>query len=401
MKTNFKKLAILAGATATMAAGSMSAHAVITSIAAPAQLVPFFYWQSDKGIDTAVRIQTPRSVGVDTVISLLGGSIAPSSSWATAASALPNAVHYTVMTNRSTEVCDGAISVTGDSEVYLEASEDFGRCAASGVPYYLLLTNESARLGGAPTFQFEADAWLENDDLGPNGANGLSSSVAIPVLGMTDAADTTTYPTPSNNVIENYPTSAGGPIASPIHAGIRTSSTTAGLIYRVVDVPVFDSRTHYNTLIAWADRNSVSGSANGLTGKIYSVSATEVSGSLGTFSFPNQLNVVKLGCDASPTGTATNACFSGAVGDRSTTLGVKDSYTNGSISNLQTAGGNNGFLKLVIDAVPLPAPAATLSAGAYSSVILFNIPSYVNGNLPGTGTDESEVAVDTGFFTSN
>lgn len=38
MKTNFKKLAILAGATATMAAGSMSAHAVISSIAAPAQL---------------------------------------------------------------------------------------------------------------------------------------------------------------------------------------------------------------------------------------------------------------------------------------------------------------------------------------------------------------------------
>ena len=266
MKTNFKKLAILAGATATMAAGSMSAHAVITSIAAPAQLVPFFYWNSGKGIDTAVRIQTPKSVGADTVISLLGGSIAASTSWSTAASTLPNSVHYTVMTNRSTEVCDGAISVTGDSEVYLEASEDFGRCATSGVPYYLLLTNESARFGGAPTFQFEADAWLENDQTG--GANGLSSSVAIPVLAMTDTADTTTYPTPSNNVIENYPTSAGGPIASPIHTGIRTSSTTAGLIYRVVDVPVFDTRDHYNTLIAWADRNSVAGSANGLTGKI-------------------------------------------------------------------------------------------------------------------------------------
>lgn len=303
------------------------------------------------------------------------------------------------MTNRSTEVCDGAIPVTGDSEVYLEASEDFGRCAASGVPYYLLLTNESARLGGAPTFQFEADAWLENDEI--NGANGLPSAVAIPVLGMTDAADTTTYPTPSNNVIENYPTSAGGPIASPIHTGIRTSSTTAGLIYRVVDVPIFDPTKHYNTLIAWADRNSVAGSPNGLTGKIYSVSASENSASLGTFSFPNQLNVVKLGCDFAPTPTTNNACVSAGPGERSTSLGVKDSYTNGSISNLQTAKDNNGFLKLVIDAVPLPAPAATLSPGAYSSVILFNIPSYVNVNAIGAGTDASELAVDTGFFTSN
>ena len=396
MKTNFKKLAILAGATATMAAGSMSAHAVITSIAAPAQLVPFFYWNSGKGIDTAVRIQTPKSVGADTVISLLGGSIAASTSWSTAASTLPNSVHYTVMTNRSTEVCDGAISVTGDSEVYLEASEDFGRCATSGVPYYLLLTNESARFGGAPTFQFEADAWLENDQTG--GANGLSSSVAIPVLAMTDTADTTTYPTPSNNVIENYPTSAGGPIASPIHTGIRTSSTTTGLLYRVVDVPVFDSRTHYNTLIAWASSNSVSGSANGLTGKIYSVSATEVTGSLGTFSFPNQLNVVKLGCDASLVGSATNACLSTGVLAGSTTLGVIDSYTNGSISTLQSAAGNNGFLKLVIEDGALPAPAATLSPGAYSSVVLFNIPSYI---ATVAGTDESELALDTGFFTSN
>ena len=53
MKTNFKKLAILAGTTAAMAAGSMSAQAVITSVPAPAQLIPLFYYNSTAGGDTA------------------------------------------------------------------------------------------------------------------------------------------------------------------------------------------------------------------------------------------------------------------------------------------------------------------------------------------------------------
>jgi len=393
MKTNFKKLAILAGTTAAMAAGSMSAHAIITSTPAPAQLVPLFFTSTNGAVDTTVRILTPRAVGSDTVISLLAGSIAPSTSWSTANTSLPAAVHWTVMSTTSTEVCDGSIAVTADSETYLEASDArFAACVVSGVPYYLILTNESARLGGAPTFQFEADAWIENDST----ANGLSTSSFIPVLGMTDSVDTTIYPTPTNNVIENYPTVAGGPIASPSQTGIRTSSTTAGLIYRVVDVPVFNSTSHFNTLVAWADRNKTTAvTANGLTGKYYSQSADEITGSLGTFSFPNQLNIVKLGCVP---GTGYFGCA--ATGGNANPLGILDSYTNNSVTTLSTAAGNDGFLKLVIDSVTVP--TAATAAGAYSSVILFTIPANQSGGVvSGNVTDESEVAIDTGFFTSN
>ncbi|NDE35466.1 MAG: hypothetical protein EB012_11560, partial [Gammaproteobacteria bacterium] len=304
MKTNFKKLAILAGATAAMAAGSMSAQAVITSVPAPAQLIPLFYYNSTAGVDTAVKVIVPKSVGADTVINLLAGAIPPSTSWSTTTAALPSKIHYFVMNYQSKEVINGAIPVTGDDEVYIEAGDFSG--LSSGTPYYLILTNESAYLGGAPTFQFNADAWIEND--AATGTTGLPATVYIPVLGLADTADTTTTPTPLNNVIENFPTSAGGPIASPIHTAIRTSSTTPGLIYRVVDVPVHDTVTHSNTLIAWADRNATSSLVNGLSGKLYSVDRDEVLASLGTYSFPNQLNIVKLGY------TGTNP------------LGITDSY---------------------------------------------------------------------------
>lgn len=374
MKTNFKKLAILAGTTAAMAAGSMSAQAVITSVPAPAQLIPLFYYNSTAGVDTAVKVIVPKSVGADTVINLLAGAIPPSTSWSTTTSALPSKIHYFVMNYQSKEVINGAIPVTGDDEVYIEAGDFSG--LSSGTPYYLILTNESAQLGGAPTFQFNADAWIEND--AATGTTGLPATVYIPVLGLADTADSTSNPTPLNNVIENYPTSAGGPIASPIHTAIRTSSTTPGLIYRVVDVPVHDTVTHSNTLIAWADRNATSSLVNGLSGKLYSLDRDEVLASLGTYSFPNQLNIVKLGY------TGTNP------------LGITDSYANvSSISNISTAT-RGGFLKLVGDSTAA-ASATGLAAGAYSSVVLFSIPtSYVVGS-----EDSSEFAVDTGFFTQN
>lgn len=376
MKTNFKKLAILAGATAAMAAGSMSAQAVITSVPAPAQLVPLFYFNSTAGVDTAVKIIVPKSVGADTVINLLAGAIPASTSWSTTTSALSsgNKIHYFVMNYQSKEVIDGPISVTGDDEAYIEAGDFSG--LSSGTPYYLILANESAYLGGAPTFQFNADAWIEND--AATGTTGLPATVYIPVLGLADTADTTTFPTPLNNVIENFPTSAGGPIASPVHTAIRTSSTTPGLIYRVVDVPVHDTNTHSNTLIAWADKNATSSVVNGLSGKLYAVDRDEVTASLGTYSFPNQLNIVKLGY------TGTNP------------LGITDSYANvSSISNISTAT-KGGFLKLVGDSTAA-ASATGLAAGAYSSVVLFSIPtSYVVGS-----EDSSEFAVDTGFFTQN
>ena len=400
MKTNFKKIAILAGTTAAMAAGSMSAHAVITAVPAPAQLVPLFYYNT--GIDTRVRITAPKSVGADTVINLLGAPLPVATSWSTTSATSftgtsTNAkIHYYVMSQTSKEVYDGTITVTPDDEYFLSAGVlPFGSTTplVAGTPYYLILTNENANLGGTPNFSFTAEAWLSN----VTGNYPIPEAVSIPVLGLADTADTTSYPTPTNNVIEAFTSAQGGPVASPIISGIRLSSTTAGLIYRVVDVPFVgnngstpsDLSNSYNTLVAWNDRN-------GMTGRLYSLSSDEVLQSLGPFSLPNQLNIVKLGS------YNTNTSALGV-------LGITDSYTT-QISNIGSTGtgsagtpptgtlAGNGFLKLVIDANALPAASSSLAPGAYSSTFMFTIPTAVNTGGVESGTLD---VLDTGFFTSN
>ena len=405
MKTNFKKIAILAGATAAMAAGSMSAHAVITAVPAPAQLIPLFYFNTASAISTTVRITVPKSVGSDTVINLLGGTIPASTSWSTTQSALSSGgkIHYYVMSSTSKEIWDGSISVTADDEYFLTAAplaEFANSPMTSGIPYYLILTNEAANLGGTPTFQFAAEAWITN-----SGSTGyVPDSVALPVLGLADTADTTSYPTPTNNVIEAFTSAQGGPVASPIISGIRLNSTTPGLIYRVVDVPFVGSNVsttynYTNTLVAWNDRN-------GMTGRYYSLSSDEVLQSLGGFSLPNQLNIVKLG--------AYGGLSSATVGG--TALGITDQYstlsTIGSTGQPCAAsstgcqagtGNNNGFLKLVIDAPALPTAATgtTLAPGAYSSAFMFTIPTGILNISTLPIETDALYAIDTGFFTSN
>lgn len=395
MKTNFKKLAISAGVTAVLAAGSMSAHAVITAVPAPAQLVPLFYYNAQ--IETQVRVIVPKSVGYDTVINILSGrdavppGIQPNPSWSTTSPGLiptppggfpQNLVHWYWLNSQSAEIVNATIPVSPDDEVWIAARAlGVATGVAANTTGYLLLGNETADTGGAPTFQIAADAWLSNNS---TFLNGLPSSISIPVLGLADAADTRTYPTPDNNLIQNYSIVPGatGPIASPIHTGVRTSTTMPGQLYRVVDVPVFDSTTFSNTLVAWADSN---GAANGLSGRLYGVDGNEFQSSLGTFSFPRQLNIVSLGVPA-PAGIGLGLTPTSAVPILGAGVGAPPPATP-------------GFLKLVMNTKPLPAPVATLAPGAYSSAVLFTIPAEL---APFVGAQEAtEIATDTGFFSAN
>jgi hypothetical protein len=404
MKINFKKLAMSAGVTAAMAAGSMSAHAVITAVPAPAQLVPLFYYNT-AGWDTDVRVTVPKAVGADSVIALLAGqrngidNIAVDTSWNTATGAftpsipglLPsfNEIHWYWMDNQSKEIVNGTFLVTPDDTVWLSAAEvaaDTGAdVSTNGQAGYLILANASADGGGAPQFSFAADAWVENEGNTP----GYPAAFSIPVLGLEDDVDSTTYPTPTNNLIQNYPTSAGGPIASPIQTGIRTSSTEASFQYRVVDLPIHDTEWQNNTVVAWNDRN-------GLSGRLYGIGDDEEYSSLGAFSLPNQLNIVNVGwTTANPANNVLgilNTC-SGTCGARATSTQVN------ALNNIGEAR-EGGFLKFVIDDVALPKPATgTLANGAYSAMIMFNVPGTIDVN----NSDEEPpiMAIDTGFFTQN
>ena len=408
MNVKFKKLAMQAGITAALAGASLSAHAVITAVPAPAQLIPLFMHvaSDDFAVDTEVRVIAPRAVGVDTVIDLLGGdTVGTQASWNGTQTGLSGKIHWFFMDVNSNEVVNSNFSVTPDDELYFSASTlGSGTAVASvglipqGVPGYLIMTNESAYLGGAPTFSFSAEAWLANEGAV---SNGLPSSVVIPVLGMADTADTTTFPTPSNNVIENYaPAGAGGPIASPIHTGMRTSTTLPGANYRVFDIPMYPvpvgtapAGGYANVIVAWADRNYAAAIANpptpeiknGLSGRLFTLDSNEVQTSNGRLTLPNQLNIV-------PVIPAANPGQLGPFASMYTAL-----LSNATFSAL----GNGGFLKFVADTVDLPVD--WVDQGAYSSVVIFNVPVSLTSGVADIGfaDDNAELAIDTGFFSTN
>lgn len=455
MNAQFKKLATQASVAAILAGGSLSAHAVITAVPAPAQLVPLFYYSAQRGINeqgedigaaqsVEVRVIVPRAVGADTVIGLLGGAgVKPQASWNGSQTFTVPRIHWYFMDVNSNEVVNSSFPVTPDDEVYFSAEQmpcqvgnlqprgDQGRelwCGNGGVaaptlpadvPGYLLMVNESASTGvDGPTFSFSAEAWLENNPgQGGGGANGMSSAVAIPVLGMADTADSTTYPTPTNNVIEDYATAgAGGPIASPIHTGMRTSTTLAGAKYRVFDIPMHNvpgvtgqvrlGQSYVNTIVAWADRNYAAAIANpqspeiknGLSGRLFTVNNNEVMTSNGRLILPNQLNIVPVVADPTrdlPANYPFRALytFKGGAAGGWTPTPTDPVYFNATYANLN----NGGFLKFVVDNVDLP--AANLDPGAYSSAVIFTIPSRASGG--GHAGDDSEIAIDTGFFSAN
>lgn len=419
MNVKFKKLAMQAGITAALAGASLSAHAVITAVPAPAQLVPLFMHTFSGNFDVEVRVIAPRAVGVDTVIDLLGGdTVGTQASWngvqngLTTSTSTPSKIHWFYMDKNSNEVVNSNFVVTPDDEVFFSASSlcsgKAGPYACGGstlipadVPGYLIMVNETAYLGGAPTFSFSAEAWLANES---SPTNGLPSSTVIPVLGMADTADSTNYPTPTNNVIENYAAAgAGGPIASPIHTGMRTSATLSDINYRVFDIPMYPIPASYgesgyaNVIVAWADRNYAAAIANpptpeirnGLSGRLFTLNNQEVQTSNGRLTLPNQLNIVPV---VPPTYTGELAPFSSLY---------TSALTNATFGALT----HGGFLKFVVDTVALPEDWT--EQGAYSSVVIFNIPVALSGDGSSTvissdnADDNAELAIDTGFFSAN
>lgn len=390
MKTNFKKLAVQAGVAAAMAAGSMAASAQIESVPATAQLVPLFYY-NDNGIDTDVRIVVPKSVGADTVIDLMDGGLNAGTKWAVANPALVSgaAIHWFWMSAQSTEMLDGTVAVSPDDEEWLSAAQidhRIGTGSLSGTPGYLIIVNDSAAFGGAPTFQFAADAYIDNDQFA---YPSLPSQLSLPVLGMNDAADSAiSIPTPGNQVIEAPALVSGGPDASPLFSGIRTSATLPGANFRVVDVPMFTAGgrfgSHHNVIVVWSDRN-LADSLNIPT--LYAVDHHEQAVSFPGFELENELNFVVV-----PASTDSWNLIGGLEG----AMGIDDSYSN-IVSSASSRTLTDGFLKLVMPAEALPVGAG-LEPGAYSSVVIFNVP--VAADVLNPSTDAPINAIDTGFFTS-
>lgn len=475
MKTNFKKLASTAAVAAGLAAGSMSAQAVVQAVPANAQLIPFWYHNS-VGVgstrvvntDTIAKITVPKSVGLDQVIGYLNPTTSPTGANesegdkdlspvilndtvllpggnnnqplnnlapffqgdAIDANLYPNSfIHWWFLDVYSQHIVNGRFPVSQDDVILIDAA-NMGTTGAvptgnifngvtaipNNVPGYLVLANESARNGGAPLFGFTADAWVANiggtpqNVLGAN-FNGFPSAVNIPVMGMADGVDSTTYPTPLNQVIENQAFTTGRyyPVASPLTSGIRTGVTgpaVAGRNLKVIEIPLADRAQFDNFVFVWNDRNL------GSDGWIQAEELDQDENVCSyTLSLPQQLNVAwvpanNAGHDNIPTGEGASAMH------YTTAPAFIDGYASVGAPPFSAFAPNNpdagyawgcqtnsrdGFFKLywTPPAVPVGAPA-----GGYSSLVAFTIPQLtfpINpthlGLLPGQLSAERPTAL--------
>jgi hypothetical protein len=487
MKTNFKKLASSAAVAAGLAAGSMSAHAVVQAVPANAQLIPFWYHNSsgvgptrEVRTDTIARITVPKSVGLDQVIGYLNPTTSPTGAFesdgdkdlspviindtvllpggnnnqplsntapffqgdAIDANLYPNSfIHWWFLDVKSQHVVNGRFPVSQDDVVVISASNlgitgavptgnIFNGVSAipNNVPGYLILANESARNGGAPLFGLTADAWVANlggleVDRRFARYNGFPSAVNIPTFGLADGVDSTSYPTPTNQVIQNQAFISGNfwPVASPLTSGIRTGVTgpsVTGRNLKVVEIPLADRAQFDNFVFVWNDRNNKDGI----------VQADEIdqdeNACSTNLSLPQQLNVAwvpannygHLGIsngnatvsDAPdgyfpPTPPAFIVDSYAQVGAKAGSAFYPSNIYNGQTPLCQT-NSRDGFVKAYLNP---PAAPAGAPAGAYSALVAFTIPQLTfpidpshGGLLPGqlSSTRTTELAQDRGFF---
>jgi hypothetical protein len=425
---------------------SFCANAVIQSVPANAQLIPFWYHLSpivsgekSTQTDTVAKITVAKSIGIDLVISHLNSE--PIVEFESTGNAdlspvinndtflLPGGnnnqplvgvgdaidanlysnsfIHWWFLDTKSKHIVNGRIPVSQDDAVVIDAANMGTSGAVSGissipsnVPGYLVLTNESARNGGAPVFSFTADSWVTN--LG----SGIPSSVNIPVFGMVDGVDETTYPTPINQVIQNqkYTTSPFYPVASPLTTGVRTGVAGPAVdniaLLKVVEIPLADRNQFDNFVFVWNDKNLED---NGVI-PVEEIDQDENACSSNLL-IPQQLNVAWF-----PSNNVSN------VNRRTNIPSFMDSYSGlgakkgSAFDDNQLDGKNNGnlgcqtssrdgYLKLYI---PLAKKPNGFVQGAYSSMVMFTIPQLTfpsEGSLQLSTERPTSLGVDRGFFT--
>jgi hypothetical protein len=428
MKTNFKKLALTAGVSAVLAAGSMSAHAIIQAVPGGGQLVPLFVWNGNTNdigfgagaVDTVLKIIVPKSVGVDTLTNYLNptlnmaysvqdfNTIKGSSALTFPGSPARNNIHWTFLNVLSEHVINGDFPVTPD-DVYMTTASRLLQLKYQGNAGYLVLqTNTSyTRPERGADFAFAADAWLTTP------GTVTPSAVNIPTLPLADGPDVTTYPTTFNNIISRPVAGAPMqyPVVSPIISGIRTGAvptqSPSNTEFSVIDLSLanrgpgallggvkFDS-VYENILVVWNDRN-------GITAFAQEFDEDEVNCST-TISLPYQLNVIHV--NEMPQGISPlaghdaykiwNNAFGVPEGEGlgSTDLCMTQEYlpkpTGGRLSDW-------GFLRLTLQSPVNPDPTST--AGAFSSAVGFTIPrkpDAVTGQVPQT---PMLLGIERGFF---
>jgi hypothetical protein len=431
MKTNFKKLALTAGVTAALAAGSMSAHAIIQAVPGGGQLVPLFFFSSKDigfgaGANTVVKVIVPKSVGVDTLTEYLNPTLTAAFSVQdfNTITAKPtqatfpykdqgNFIHWTFLNAISQHVVNGEIRVTPEDVLVFDAKGLLQNKYEwdGAVGYLVLQTKKSYDVPAeGADFAFAADAWLTTP------GTVTPTAVNIPTLPLADGPDVTTYPTTFNNIISkpvaDSPLVNMYPIVSPIVSGIRTGAVPtskpgdpSNTAFSVIDLSFADRVTNENLLVVWNDR---------LYGQAFAQEYDQDElGCSTNLSIPYQLNITKV---------TTLPSGSGILGAPANALAVEDQYAAwNKVFGLPypdyTQGGTNtlcttayidsensrlrdwGFLRLTVQSPVNPDP--TSPAGAFASAVAFTIPLQASSPAPTSvnpTVTPTLIGIERGFF---
>lgn len=390
MATNFMKTSLQAAVVAGLAAGSFGAQAALQSVPGEAQLVPMVYQNlSSVGPtveywDTVVRVEMPNSLGKDTVIQITAPQTTPTSTpsiesigqattpRAGAANVGEVKLHWYFLDESSNHVINGNFAPTLDDLWTWDAAANI----PANKTGYLVIVNESATNGGKANDAFFADAIL----LHRNAAfDRVARATSIPTYAMADGVDVTTYPTPSNNVIESqlFTTAPKFPVASPIHSGIRTGAAGIANNIRLFDMALADREYFDNLLVVWNDRN-------GLTQTAVEFDEDE-HGCSTTINLPQQLNILyvpsfnHINAQATPTIPARlafvdNYSTSGAAtGFNPYTALCQNIAENSEDHTNDGLYDDSGFLKIYVNEIPQTA-APLVTYGAYASLAAFTLP---------------------------
>ncbi len=299
--TNFKKLMLASGVATALAGASFSSHAIIEATASEALLVPFVLYSNVDGafldpnvasINTLIMVTTPSAVGRDTIPNFY---TAPNSTPTNPppVSEIPDpdlglkgaytaGIHLYFFNNKSVELFNTIIPVSPDDMTLI----NWGDIVEKQAPFlndekgYIIITTEKGpgQWRTAAKFSMFGDAFM----IWPTNIGFIDTK--IPVLGMSDGADTlgVTQPTRLNNVIHN----SNGSIraASPLASGMRT--TLANGIdgdYTLFDLTM-SNRFAPTLHVIWVDENI--GQVN--TGFVFNDREQSCSAPL---PIPNELNV--------------------------------------------------------------------------------------------------------------
>lgn len=366
-KVNMKlKQAVLAGGLVALSLGSMSAQAMRLSEPGEAQLVPFVIWDStpiclptvpggpapsplcaDKGvptatpsilgINTAVKITVPQTVGNDVIPNFFtathttptndpncvppGDVNNPGCEQPADPDLVPsNLVHWFFLDQNSIHRLNGTIPVTPDDVAVIDwgatVRKNGKQGELDGRPGYLVLTTEAGARGNDADFSFFTEGWMfigvdsffAVDPGTTGGVIGLVDAL-VPTLAMNDGADDraqlgTEVPSLANSVIEigvNLSVKA-----SPLVTGIRTNwSDGNGLTdIKVVDLTLGNRNIPIGgpsllnflqvptLMVIWNDRNATQWDGVGV--QVYNDSEEFCSDSI---SLPQELNLVWVQTD--------------------------------------------------------------------------------------------------------